>query len=44
MLWPISTLLQKGHVEDSSFRLAIDEQAIHDMDQCLTEFASTLLI
>ena len=30
----------KGHVENSSSRLAIDEQAIHDMDQCLTEFAS----
>ena len=30
----------KGHFENSSSRLAIDEQAIHDMDQCLTEFAS----
>ena len=30
----------KGHAENSSSHLAIDEQAIHGMDQCLTEFAS----
>lgn len=29
----------KGHVENSISHLVTDEQTIHDMDQCLTEFA-----